>query len=97
MGARWRQRYGKRRTDVNLVSFKRRPINLLLVQLDQGPVFGEIVGLDRDLDLLRVKHEANDALVRVVRRLVTSSWIAFTSSIFFVAFATNATCSLRSR
>jgi hypothetical protein len=31
---RWRQRYGKRRTDVNLVSHKRRPINLLFVQLD---------------------------------------------------------------
>ncbi len=54
----------KRRTDVNLVSLKRRPIDLLVGQLDQGPVFGEIVGLDRDLDLLGVKHEANYALVR---------------------------------
>ena len=53
----WKQRYGKKRTDVNLVSLKRRPINLLVVQLDQGPVFGEMVGLDRDLDLLGVKHE----------------------------------------
>jgi len=32
--------------DVNLVSLKRRPINLLVVQLDQGPVFGKTVGLD---------------------------------------------------
>ena len=54
----------KRRTDVNLVSLKRRPINPLVVQLDQDPVFGEIVGLERDLGLLGVKYEANDTLVR---------------------------------
>jgi hypothetical protein len=50
---RWRQRYGKRRTYVSLVSLERGPINLLLVQLDQAPVFGETVGLDRDLDPLQ--------------------------------------------
>ena len=58
------QRYEKRRTDVNPVSLKCRPISLLVVQLDQGPVLGEVVGLDRDLDLLGVNHKANDALVR---------------------------------
>ena len=37
----------KRCTNVNLVSLKRRPIDLIVVQLDQGPVVVEIVGLHR--------------------------------------------------
>src|SRR6266702_1866924 len=61
---RWRQRYGKRRTDPKLIAFERRPIDLIIIKLDKSPVFGEFVGLDGDLDLLRVKDEANRALVK---------------------------------
>ena len=64
METRWRQIYRKRRTDIDLVSFKTSPVNFLVVQLDQGTVFGETVGIDRDLDFLGVQHIANDALVR---------------------------------
>ena len=36
----------------------------IFIQFDQGPVLGELVGLDRDLDRIGVKHESNGALVR---------------------------------
>ena len=53
----------KRRTDPDLVAFKRRPVDLLTINLDKSPVVREHEGFDGDLDLLRVKHEANSALV----------------------------------
>lgn len=56
----------KRRTDPKLIAFEHRPIDLIIITLDKSPVFGEFVGLGRDLDLLRVKDKANRALVKVV-------------------------------
>ena len=50
-------------TDENLVAFECRPIDLLIVKLDQSPIFGITPGFGRDLDLLRVEHKANGALV----------------------------------
>lgn len=56
--------YGKRRTNPKFIALEHRPINLIIVKLDKSPVSGEFVGLDGDLDLLRVKDEGNRALVR---------------------------------
>ena len=56
------------RTDVNLVSLEIVLVELLLVQLDQGPVFGKTEGIGGDLDRLGVK-----AWSGVVRRSATSS------------------------
>ena len=53
----------KRRTDPNFVASECLPVDLMLIKLDKGPVLGELVGLDGDLGLLRVKNEANGALV----------------------------------
>ena len=61
---RWRQRYGKRHTNPKLIAFECRPIDLIIIKLDKSPVFGEFVGLDRDLNLLQVKDKANHVLVK---------------------------------
>src|SRR6266478_2689902 len=54
----------KRCTNVNLISYKRRGINHLIIHLNQSPVSGVTVGLNHGLDLLRVEHETDDALVK---------------------------------
>jgi len=86
---------GKRRTDPKLIAFERRPIDLIIIKLDKSPVFCEFVGLDGDLDLLRVKDETNRALVKRGVVLDDSLWIAFTLWISPVAFATKSKCSSR--
>ena len=52
------------RTNVNLVSLEIAPVELLPVQLDQGPIFRKPEGVGGDLDRLGVKHKTDDALVR---------------------------------
>lgn len=54
----------KRRTDEDLVSQERRPVNLCGVHLDEAPVLGVAVGFGRDLDRLRVIHPADTAQLR---------------------------------
>jgi len=60
-----KQRVGKKRTDVDLVSLKGGPVYLLLVELDKGPVTRKPVGSVGDHDGFRVEDAADDALVRV--------------------------------
>ena len=57
------------RTDGNPVPFEIAPVELLLVRLDQGPVFSETVETGGDLDRLGVKHEADDTLIMALSDL----------------------------
>jgi hypothetical protein len=52
-------------TDVDLISQEGGPINLVLVNLDQGPVACKLVRFGGGFDSLSVEDESNTTLSRV--------------------------------
>ena len=51
-------------TDVDLVTLERSPIELVVVELDDSPVPGVLVGLSGDCNGLDVDNLADDALAQ---------------------------------
>ena len=56
-------RHGKR-TDIDLVALERVPVNLFLVEFNQRPIAGELVGSIADGDGFDVEDKTDGALLR---------------------------------